>query len=198
MREPMNDQARFLPGSNPDLHQDRKMSLLSRLGMLSGPGIVEEICVSSGGIPKRVVPWARVTLQGLNGDGHNHEKHNRLTQAVCLQDAELLRDLREEGFALVSGTIGENLTVRNLRVQKMPVGTILEFSGGVALELTKERQPCFVLDAIHPQLKEAIKGRCGFYAKVVREGILYRGETIVAQKLAPAAVQYPQFLTGSV
>ncbi|MHC4948992.1 MAG: MOSC domain-containing protein, partial [Planctomycetota bacterium] len=50
--------------------------------------------------------------------------------------------------------------------------------GGVELELTKRRKPCFVLDAISPRLKEVIPGRCGFLARVVRPGPVAPGETI--------------------
>ncbi len=139
---------------------------------------VVAVCLSSGGIPKLPVDVVSVTWAGLEGDGHNHEKHNRPTQAVCLQDIEFLEELRKEGFPLSCGTIGENLTVRNLYVQNLPVGTILKFSGGVVLELTKQRNPCYVLDTIDGRLKEAIVGRCGFYAKVLCEGSVKKGETI--------------------
>ena len=141
------------------------------------PSVVS-ISISQGGIPKLPIGSARITKAGLEGDGHNHEKHNRPTQAVCLQDSELLEDLYREGYPLSYGTIRENLAVRNLGVQCLPIGTVLHFSGGVVLELTKERNPCYVLDSINPRLKEAIMGRCGFYAQVLEEGTIVCGETI--------------------
>ena len=136
------------------------------------------ICISPGGIPKQTVFSAEVTYAGIAGDGHNHAKHNHPNQAISLEDIETLNDLGQEGFPLSCGTIGENITVADLDVQGLPVGTRLVFSGGVVLELSKERKPCYVLDAIDPRLKEAILGRCGFYAKVIKEGILNVGETI--------------------
>ena len=66
----------------------------------------------------------------------------------------------------------------------MSVGTILAFEGGVILELTKERKPCYVLDAIDPRLKEEIIGRCGFYAKVLQEGLIKPGESIHIRELS--------------
>ena len=147
---------------------------------------VVAVCISSGGIPKLRQSSVQVTAAGLAGDGHNHAKHNTPLQAVCLQDQEVLEDLRQEGFAVASGVIGENVTVRHLHVNRLPVGTILEFSGGVVLELTKERKPCYVLDAIGPRLKEVIIGRCGFYGKVVREGFINAGETIQVRTLHEA------------
>ena len=145
---------------------------------------VVAVCVSSGGIPKYPQCSVQVSFSGLRNDGHNHAKHNNPLQAVCLQDEETLEQLRQEGFPLYYGTAGENLTVRYLYVQKLSIGTILEFQGGVILELTKERKPCYVLDSIDIRLKEVIMGRCGFYAKVLQEGVIQIGESIQVKELA--------------
>lgn len=139
---------------------------------------VVSINISPGGIPKRPVEAVRVSFAGLEGDGHNHEKHRTPLQAVCLQDAEKLETLSQMGYPLLPGTAGENLTVRNLHVHDLPLGTVLQFSGGVEIEITKVRKPCYVMDAIHPQLKEDAVGRHGMYAKVLREGIFKKGERI--------------------
>ena len=142
------------------------------------PSVVA-ICISTGGIPKRPqMGEIFIFRQGLQGDGHHHEKHRRTEQAICLPDWELLAELKREGFPVGIGTIGENLTVKDLHVQKMSPGMVLKFTGGVILELTKERRPCYVLDSIHPRLKEAIVGRCGYYARVLKEGILSSGESM--------------------
>lgn len=140
--------------------------------------MIVSINISGGGIPKWPVDAARVTSSGLEGDGHNHAKHYRPEQAVSLQDIERLAELRHEGYQLHCGATGENISVAHLNVNSLPLGTILNFSGGVQLEITKVRHPCYVLDAIHPRLKESIIGRCGMYAKVVKEGILRAGERI--------------------
>ena len=143
---------------------------------------VVSVNISSGGVPKLPIDSGTVTFDGLIGDGHNHEKHRTPLQAVCLQDIEKLEELSREGFSLSVGTTGENLTVKNLHVNSLPVGTTLAFSGGVILELTKVRKPCYVLDAIDPRLKEVIVGRCGLYAKVLREGIIKTDEIIRAKE----------------
>lgn len=140
------------------------------------------INISSGGIPKRPVDTVYVTKSGLEGDGHNHEKHYRPEQAVCLQDIEMLDQLRGEGYPLYAGTTGENLTVRNINVNSLPLGTILEISG-VIIEISKVRKPCYVLDSINLKLKEDIIGRCGMYAKVLKEGIISVGDIIKIKEL---------------
>ena len=149
---------------------------------------VMAVCISGGGIPKMPRPLVGVSFAGFTGDGHDHAKHNTPMQAVCLQDIEVLEDLAKEGFCLRPGTTGENLTVCHLQVNHLEAGTILRFSGGVVLELTKERKPCYVLDAIDPRLKEVIAGRCGFYAKVLREGFIQAGEIIEVNKFAPVTL----------
>ena len=136
------------------------------------------INISSGGIPKAPVASVFVSFAGLTGDAHNHEKHRTPLQAVCLQDIERLRDLAAEGFSLLPGTMGENFTVENLFVNQFSVGTVLEFEQGLVLEVTKIRKPCYVLDSIDSKLQESILGRCGMYAKVLKEGFVSVGESL--------------------
>ncbi|OGX30329.1 MAG: hypothetical protein A2705_02790 [Omnitrophica WOR_2 bacterium RIFCSPHIGHO2_01_FULL_52_10] len=143
------------------------------------------INISKGGIPKLPVSSVRLIASGLEGDGHNHAKHNSPLQAVCLQDIEKLIDLSRNGYSLSPGKAGENLTVENLRVNNLPVGTMLQFSGGVLLEISKVRKPCYVMDAIAVRLKEDAIGRHGMYAKVIKEGFLSVGETIEAIRPDP-------------
>jgi len=143
----------------------------------SFPKIVS-INISSGGIPKIPVQSIRITSSGLEGDGHNHAKHYRLEQAVCIQDIEMLENLITEGYPLGPGQAGENLTVRGLNVNSLPVGTTLKFSDGVVLEITRVRPTCYVMDQINPKLKEDAAGRHGMYAKVIQGGVLVVGDTI--------------------
>jgi MOSC domain-containing protein YiiM len=61
----------------------------------------------------------------------------------------------------------------------------LHFSGGVVIELTEARKPCFVLDPLGVTLKKDIVGRCGYLAKVLTEGTFTIGDTIVVTKAIP-------------
>lgn len=139
--------------------------------MTSPAGKLVAVCVSTGGVPKRLVDAARITTNGLEGDEHAHNKHNRPDRAVSIFDWEILTRLQSEGFHLYPGAISENLTVAGLHVQHLPPGTLLEI-GNVLLRLEQPRKPCYVLDAIDPCLKDVIVGRCGFMASVAREGIV--------------------------
>lgn len=149
--------------------------------------IVVSINISKGGIPKQPIDSVWIGVNGLEGDGHNHAKHYRPEQAVSLQDIETLAELRHEGYPLHCGSTGENINVAHVAVNALAIGTTLSFGGGVELEITKVRHPCYVLDAIDPKLKEAAIGRCGMYAKVIREGVLRVGESITV--IAPVEVE---------
>lgn len=142
------------------------------------------VCVSPGGIPKEPVAEAEVREMGLVGDGRDHEKHWKPYRAVLIQDEELLDDLREEGYDLSWGAMGENLTVRDLNVQAMSPGTKLIFSGGLRVELTEPRRPCFVLDDIDPKLKEDVIGRGGYMARVLKPATVRPGETVDVEEPA--------------
>ncbi len=138
------------------------------------------VCISNGGVPKRPLEAGTVTKAGVEGDGHAHAKHIRPERAISILDIEIMRDLVDEGFQLQPGTTGENLTVEGLHVQQMQPGMLLDI-GNVTLQLEEPRRPCFVLDVIHPTLKEAIVGRCGYMASVVRGGTIRPGMLITSQ-----------------
>jgi MOSC domain-containing protein YiiM len=139
---------------------------------------VVAVCISSGSVPKTPVDRAEVTVDGLAGDGHDHEKHRRSDRAVSIQDIELLDEIKAEGYTVAPGIIGENLTVRHLHVQQLSPGDRLQFEQGPLLELTQPRKPCYVLDKIHPDLKEVVVGRCGFMARVLATGSFQPGQYI--------------------
>jgi MOSC domain-containing protein YiiM len=124
------------------------------------------------------VPACAIVVSGLVGDGHDHEKHNHPDHAVCLLDVEAIERFVAEGFPLVPGAVGENLTLRGVDVQSLSPGDRLRFAGGVELEITKARKPCFVLDAIDPALKVAAVGRIGVLARVIAGGMVEVGERV--------------------
>ncbi len=142
--------------------------------------VVLAVCLSEGGVPKNPQQEVRITEVGIEGDGHAHAKHNKPHRALSLFDEEILLLLREEGYDLVPGGIGENITLRNVNVQDMAPGTILTM-GEVKIRLEESRRPCYVLDAINEQLKRDIVDRCGYMASVVQGGVLRPGTAVVAR-----------------
>jgi MOSC domain-containing protein YiiM len=146
--------------------------------MMSRTVRVVSVNVSPGGIPKTPLDVAVVKTSGIVGDEHNHEKHNTPMQALCLFDMAGIEELKREGYALRPGAIGENVTLDGIDVDELDIGDRLRFSGGVEVEITKRRTPCYVLDAIDETLKKTMVGRSGVYAKILTEGELRPGETV--------------------
>lgn len=146
------------------------------------------VCLSSGGVPKVPQSKVRLTKDGIEGDGRDHAKHEKPSRAISLFDEETLLELCAEGYDLVPGSIGENVTLRNVHVQRMAPGTVLQM-GQVKVRLEEPRKPCFVLDVIDPKLKDDIVGRCGYMASVLGEGDLSPGAEVVClpAKDAPPA-----------
>ena len=149
---------------------------------LEAAGVVVAVCVSPGGVPKHLVDRAAVVGSGLIGDGHDHEKHCHPDRAVSIQDLELLDQLVAEGYPVGPGILGENLTVKGVQVQRLTVGDRLYFEGGPILELACVRKPCYVLDSIHPNLKEIVVGRCGYLCRVVKPGPLFAGQRVHVER----------------
>jgi MOSC domain-containing protein YiiM len=147
-------------------------------------GTVVQINVSRGGIPKRSIPQAILTPHGLEGDAWDHPGiHGGPLQAVLLICAETVDELRESGFAVYYGALGENLTTVGLDRKQMRPGQRYR-TGQAVLELTKIRVPCKTLDVYGPAIKAAIYdkavkagdpqsplwGMSGFYATVIVPG----------------------------
>ncbi|MDO8302840.1 MAG: MOSC domain-containing protein [Sedimentisphaerales bacterium] len=136
------------------------------------------INISPGGIPKVPVPQCQVSISGLEGDGQQHTKHRKPARAVSLLDIEIVQQLSSEGYPVDAGSLGENLTMKGFSAGTLVVGSRLQFGSGVVLELTEPRKPCFVLDAIHPALKDVTVGRLGWLAQVITPGLLIAGQEI--------------------
>lgn len=143
--------------------------------------------ISKGGIPKLPIPRGEVTPSGLVGDGRDHAKHDKPTRAISLLDLAIIEQLKTEGYSVGPGILGENFTVRGLLESGVVPGSRLSFSGGVEIEVTDVRKPCFVLDAVDPSLKEVTVGRIGWMAKVVTPGFIEPGEAITHTPPHPEA-----------
>ncbi|HET8761041.1 MAG TPA: NTP transferase domain-containing protein, partial [Nitrospiria bacterium] len=165
-------------GGAGEPEKDRGMEIFRPLSGSPHPPTVTSISISPGGIPKLPISVAEVTVDGIQGDGRAHAKHVKPTRAISLIEEHVVERIRGEGYAVGPGVMGENLTVQGLDLLALTPGTRLRFSGGVEIELVEPRKPCFVLDAIHPDLKNAVQGRFGYMARVVTEGVLRVGESI--------------------
>ena len=148
-------------------------------------GIIEQVNVSGGGLPKRAVPEARAGALGLSGDRQRNTKiHGGPLKAVLVISAEDVEELAREGFPVEPGSLGENLTVRGIECRGLRSGMRFR-AGGALLELTKLRQPCAQLERYNGGRTGLIQAallrlhaRGGFYAAVLEEGEVRAGDII--------------------
>ncbi len=156
-------------------------------------GLIVQINVSHGGVPKRPVSEAVVTPHGIQGDSWAHPQiHGGPRKALLILCAETVDELRAEGYPVFPGALGENLTVRGLNRQQLRSGQRYR-AGEVWFELTTVRSPCSTLDVYGPSIKDALYdmnvksgdatsprwARGGFYAAVTRPGVLRPGDQVV-------------------
>jgi MOSC domain-containing protein YiiM len=143
------------------------------------------------------------SIQLLNGLGVADDAHQGKTvkhrsrvkrdptqpnlRQVHLIHAELHDELRDAGFAVSAGQMGENVTTRGVDLLKLPAGTRLLLGGAAAVEVTGLRNPCAQLDGIAPGLMAATLDRdedgnlvrkAGVMAVVISGGEVRPGDAI--------------------
>ena len=146
---------------------------------------------------------------GVEGDAHQGEtvKHRSRVarnpnqpnlRQVHLIHSELLDELREQGFEIKPGQMGENITTHGIDLLRLPLGTRLFLGTDAMIILTGLRNPCAQLDGIQPTLMAAVidkddEGKPMFKAGVmsiaVTGGEVRPGDDIRVE--LPAGAQVP-------
>ena len=120
---------------------------------------------------------------GVEGDAHFGEtvKHRSRVRRdpsqpnlrqVHLIHEELYEELREAGFTVVPGQMGENVTTRGVNLLGLPARTRLHLGKGAVVEVTGLRNPCVQLDRLQPGLMAAALGRDQQGGFVRKSGIM--------------------------
>jgi MOSC domain-containing protein YiiM len=141
------------------------------------------------GLPKVPVPEARVFTAGVEGDFniYRHEvARDDPGMAVLIVPLETLQDLNREGWPVRPGDLGENVTSVGVAYDQFAPGDRFRI-GEVLVEVTKPCTPCdnlFGLPYIGahrgPEFLRVMIGRRGWYAKVLEEGRILKGDPIAA------------------
>ena len=138
---------------------------------------------------------------GVEGDAHagatvKHRSRVRRDPSqpnlrqVHLIHAELLEELRDAGFDLAPGQMGENVTTRGIDLLALPRGTKLHLGLEAVIEVTGLRNPCTQLDGLHEGLMAATLDRdidgnlvrkAGVMAVVVHGGLIHPGDAIAIE-----------------
>jgi len=107
---------------------------------------------------------------GLEGCAHARPQGKR---QLLLMDRETL-----ETFELTPGIVRENVTTEGIDVNGLAIGQRLQV-GEVELLVSAVCDPCEQIEALRPGLQVAMQGRRGMLCRVVRGGLLRRGDEIV-------------------
>ncbi|MDQ3897382.1 MAG: MOSC domain-containing protein [Actinomycetota bacterium] len=106
---------------------------------------------------------------------------------VHLIHGELHDDLRDRGFDVGPGQMGENVTTRGVDLLGLPAGTRLRLGPDAVVEVTGLRNPCRQLEGLHTGLMAACLDRdadgglvrkAGVMAVVVTGGEVRPGDAI--------------------
>jgi MOSC domain-containing protein YiiM len=111
-----------------------------------------------------------LTRLGVEGDAHagvtvKHRSRVRQDPSrpnlrqVHLIHAELHDELRDAGFDVSAGQMGENVTTRGVDLLGLPAGAILHLGETASVEVTGLRNPCKQLDGVQPGLMRAVLDR---------------------------------------
>ena len=151
----------------------------------SQTGKVVSINLSNGGVPKKAVTVARVSVSGLVGDAHNDPKgHGGPERAVCIYSIERIRELQMEGHPIQVGSAGENLTVEGIQWSLVVPGTRFRVGDGVELEVASYTNPCKTIKASFIEEKfvriseKVYPGWSRVYARVLSEGQIRAGDPV--------------------
>jgi MOSC domain-containing protein YiiM len=138
---------------------------------------------------------------GVEGDAHKGEtvKHrSRVAQdptqpnlrQVHLIHTELHEELREKGFTVVAGQMGENITTKGIDILDLPKGAHLHIGVSAIVEVTGLRNPCHQLEGIQEGLMKAVLDRdaegnlirkAGIMGIVIESGLVKVGDAIVVK-----------------
>lgn len=154
-------------------------------------GTVISINISNGGVPKRRVNDAKVSLSGLVNDDHDDKKHHGGPErAVCVYSLERIRALQAEGHPIDIGTAGENVTVQGIDWELVVPGARFRLGEGVLLEVASFTSPCktirdsFIKGRFVRISQKLHPGWSRVYTRVLSEGAIRFGDAV---ELTPAA-----------
>jgi MOSC domain-containing protein YiiM len=172
-----------------------------------GGGTVVAVSRSPGHtMAKHNEPGIRLVAgHGVEGDAHagmTVKHRSRVAKdptrpnlrQVHLVHAELHDQLRADGFEVVAGQMGENVTTRGIDLLSLPTGTRLRLGNEAVVEVTGLRNPCRQLEGIQDGLMGRLLGRdedgnlvrlAGVMSVVLEGGAVRPGDPLRVELPAP-------------
>ena len=129
-------------------------------------------------LPMEELKEARV-ITDVGLEGCAHARPGGGPRQVLLVDRETL-----EAMDLQPGVIRENITTEGMDVNGLAMEQEVRI-GEVRLQVSEICHPCDQLEKIRPGLRREMRGRRGRLCRVLKGGMIRRGDTI--EKVSPAA-----------
>ena len=142
-------------------------------------GTIAAVCISKAK-GTRKVPIQQAELKanwGIDGDAHAGRWHRQISLLSVTSIDKMRQTCKERGIDLAPGDFAENLTIANLDVAALPVGTYL-LAGETLLEVTQIGKKCHHHCEIFQQVGECVMPKEGIFARVLAGGKITVGDKI--------------------
>ncbi|GAA5008072.1 MOSC domain-containing protein [Actinopolymorpha pittospori] len=124
-----------------------------------------------------------LTGLGVEGDAHlgTTVKHRSRVardpsqpnlRQVHLIHSELHADLRDAGYEVAPGELGENVTTEGIDLLGLPTGAVLTFGGTAKVKVTGLRNPCQQINGFQSGLLNKVLGRAEDGSVVRKAGVM--------------------------
>jgi len=133
------------------------------------------------GVKKKSVDKAILSENfGIKGDAHASGKWHRQISLLALESIE---KMKSRGLKVGPGDFAENITTYGIDLLSLPVGTRLRVGKDVELEVSQIGKVCHTRCAIYKQAGDCVMPREGIFAKVLKGGVVRKGDTIEKLKV---------------
>ena len=127
------------------------------------------------GTPKtKINPGVLIADFGFEGDAHAGKWHRQVS-FLAKESIDKSKGLPTDG--LCHGVFAENITTEGIILHTLPVGTRLKV-GECTLEITQIGKECHDGCAIRQLVGQCIMPREGIFARVIKGGQVYEGDSI--------------------
>ena len=147
-------------------------------------GVVVQVSISPGGVPKKPIEAGTVAELGIEGDGHRDKRHHGgPDRALCLWAIERIEALQAEGHPIFAGAAGENVTTRGIDWDRVVPGVQMRL-GDVLCEVTGYASPCdnnaeWFKDREFVRMSQKVHpGWSRTYARIIEPGTIRPGDPV--------------------
>jgi len=89
------------------------------------------------------------------------------------------------GLKIEAGSFAENLTVEGIKLELLPIGTLLQVGDSVVLKITQIGKKCHTKCAIYHKIGNCIMPVEGVFAEVIKNGMVRSGDRVKLISVVP-------------